>query len=397
MNLKTSTILFALLCVNLFTNIACDKGNPTKMGMPESYNTVTIQTKTSQIILHPKVDILFVIDNSESMNVHQDNLSANIDSFVKAFAGNESLDYHIGVTSIYDSTRYGSIVKKFVPNGELRPMPHPVPNLPASYYTKEHSNSLLLKEMLKIGVSSFVKSTTSRGEANGPEIEESFSPVMAALSEPKISADSNKGFYRDDAHLVIIFITDASDASPNLSAEQLYSFLLNLKQQDYSKIHTYGVLADANDKLCTRVDPSLKTDGDKSSGKPDSIIDFISMSRGRKLSICQENYGPMLSAMGKEIEVKTSKQVIYLDSIPELSTLCICKVGDDCRTLKEDGTNKCIKEGWKYDPVNISIVINDVAAILKSADMETTDLQLEVTFTPIKIQNVINGRTTRQN
>jgi hypothetical protein len=393
MNIKTTAIAITLFYSNLFVNLACDRSNPSKMGMPETYGTVAFQTKTSQISLHPKVDILFVIDNSQSMDVHQQKLSTNIDSFVKAFAGNESLDYHIGVVSVFDSKRYGVEVKQFTPNGELRPMPHSIENLPTNYYTKAHNNSELLKEMLKIGVIPFNK--------GGPEKEESFSPVLAALSEPQISAVTNKDFYRADAHLVVIFITDASDASPNLSSEQLYAFLLNLKQQDYTKIHTYGVLADRNNSACVHVDPSLQGDKGqvaKSSGKPDNIIDFISMSRGRKLSICQENYGPMLSAMGKEIEVKASKQVIYLDSIPELSTLCICKVGVDCKTLNADGTNQCIKEGWKYDPVNISIVFNDISAILKSGGGEDqANVQLEVSFTPVKIQNVINGRTTRRN
>jgi hypothetical protein len=84
--------------------------------------------------------------------------------------------------------------------------------------------------------------------------------------------------------------------------------------------------------------------------------------------------------------------------------LCICKVGIDCKTLAPDGSNKCVKEGWKYDPVNISIVFNDIDALMKSinADVGTVtegeaqaNVQFEISFTPIKIQNVINGRTRR--
>jgi hypothetical protein len=398
MGSKRFIILFALYIGNIFATTGCDRSNPRKMSMPETFDTVVFQTMTSQINLHPKVDVLFVIDNSRSMVDHQQKLSSSIDSFVKSFTENEALDYHIGVVSVFDSKRFGSVVTKFTPNGELRPIPNAIAieGLPTNYYTREHNNNEFLKEMLKIGVLEM--------KDGGPEKEESFSPVKAALSEPQISSEANKGFYRADAHLVIIFITDASDASPNLTADQLYSFLLDLKQQDYSKIHTFGVLADKQEAACVKVDPSLE-EGRGNSGKPDNIIDFISQSRGRKLSICEKNYGPMLAAMGKEIEVKTSKQVIYLDSIPELKTLCICKVGDDCKTIAADGTNKCIKEGWKYDPANISIVFHDVAAILKNVKpVETgegqvdspTDIQLEVSFTPIKIQNVINGRTRRK-
>lgn len=394
---KNFLMFLSLSSAALLTSLGCDRSSPKKMGLPETYNTVSFQTTTSQINLHPKVDILFVIDNSMSMDVHQEKLQNNIDVFVKAFSDNESLDYHIGVVSVYDSNRQGpgTIYPNAKPKGELWKATEPIANLPAHYYTREHNNPSLLGKMLKIGVMPL--------KNGGPEREESFSPVIAALSEPMLSNGDNAGFYRSDAHLVVIFITDAADASPNVTPGQVYDFLLNLKQGDYKKIHTYGVLADRSNPACSKVDPSLSDpNNDKiNSGKPDTLIDFISMSRGRKLSICNQDYGPMLSAMGKEIEVKSSNQIVHLDTIPELNSLCICKIGDDCKTIAADGSNKCIKDGWKYDPANIAIVFDDISALLGelrasgSLAEGQTDVQLEISFTPIKMQNVINGRTRK--
>ena len=46
----------------------------------------------------PEVDVLFVIDNSCSMQEDQDNLAQNFPFFLEFFRGS-GLDYHIGVTS----------------------------------------------------------------------------------------------------------------------------------------------------------------------------------------------------------------------------------------------------------------------------------------------------------
>jgi hypothetical protein len=381
----------------LILNFGCDRSNPKVMALPETYGTVSLQTTTSQINLHPKVDVLFVIDNSQSMDMHQNKLANNIDSFVKAFSANESLDYHIGVISVFDSHRQGPGSKhpNAKPRGELFAFNGIDKNLPQNFYTRKHNDPSQLEALLKIGVLSL--------EKGGPEREESFSPLIAALSEPMLSSATNFGFYRPDAHLVVIFITDAADASLNLTPGQVYDFILNLKQGDKKKIHTFGVLADRNNRECDKVDPSLHDPLNYAvnSGKPDTIIDFISISRGRKLSICSEDYGPMLSAMGKEIEVKATHQSVFLDTIPEPSTLCICKMGDNCKESIGAQSSKCINEGWKYDPANIAIIFDDIAGLLKSLresgsiSPDQVDVQLEISFTPIKIQNLINGRTRK--
>ena len=56
----------------------------------------------------PALDLLFVIDNSKSMKPHQERLKDNIDQFVAGLnqLGVGLLDYRIGVTQTYDSTRY---------------------------------------------------------------------------------------------------------------------------------------------------------------------------------------------------------------------------------------------------------------------------------------------------
>lgn len=56
-------------------------------------------------VYRPKLDILFYIDDSKSMEAHIARLSNQIDQFVKA-VGQYSVDLHVGVITPYDSARF---------------------------------------------------------------------------------------------------------------------------------------------------------------------------------------------------------------------------------------------------------------------------------------------------
>lgn len=80
---------------------ACAPANPQKMAPPDTY----VQTNQSASVaaksaFKPKVDILFVIDNSDSMVKHQENLKANINRFVEAFEANKRIDFQIDRKSV---------------------------------------------------------------------------------------------------------------------------------------------------------------------------------------------------------------------------------------------------------------------------------------------------------
>ncbi len=75
----------------------------------------------SQLDFNPQVDILFVIDNSDSMKSAQDNLFRNVDQFTSNIAKNKMIDYHIGAVSVWDSSeRYARDKKDSYQIGDLR-------------------------------------------------------------------------------------------------------------------------------------------------------------------------------------------------------------------------------------------------------------------------------------
>lgn len=347
----------------------CDHSNPNKMTPPESYNQIELKNEISILQNSNAVDILFIVDNSASMEPHQQRLAANIQHFVESFEQDKNIDYHIGITSVFDF-RYGNQISNFNPNGFLLPLKGETGEQPKYFYTRAHNNLDLLAKSIHIGVLPLLDENK---HFIGPEKEQSLSPIKAAFTEPALSSPTNLGFYRPEARLAIILITDADDFSPNLSISELDQFLKALKHDPLGeKISTFGVLANRTD--CEKVDPDMGE-------RPDRILDFLDTSRGISLSLCKGNFAQMLSSIGNEIQDKTQKQEFRLQSIPELGTLKVLL-----------GKNELIpgSKTWTYDPSRNRII---VTAIPSGNNPE--DKFITIKYTQVNMQNQKNGRAKR--
>lgn len=136
----------------------------------------------------PKVDILWMVDNSCSMYDNQQALADNFPSFINYFIGS-GLDYHIGVTSSdIDGDYNGS-------QGKLRNVSG------ANYIDPDTSNpTSVFTAMATMG-------TTGSGNEKGT------GAVYECLETKRDSF--NAGFYRDEASLHTIIISDEPDSTPN--------------------------------------------------------------------------------------------------------------------------------------------------------------------------------------
>lgn len=387
-------LTFLAIGLSCFFVISCDHTNSRKMTPPELRDqSGRAEGEITELKISNAVDILFVIDNSESMGVHQQNLSRNIDRLVRAIEDNNTLDYHIGIVPVFDS-RYGTEIPNFNPNGHLLPLKGDTRGLPTHYYTREHNDIGLLSRSLLIGV---LPLRDKNGNYQGPEHEQIFSPILSTFSEPALSAISNQSFYRPDARLAIIIITDADDSSTNISYRQLNEELRRLKQSsDGSKISTFGLLA-ATDKKngCAKVDPGMID------GKPTKIINFLIESQGQQFSLCRGDFPNMLAEIGKTIQEKTEKQKIQLQDIPELGTIKVFVTADDyyeatqvCdpndKVCQDNQKKKTELQDWSYDPLHNQIVINSIPS-----DTPKENKLIKVQYTKVYMTNVRNGRAQR--
>lgn len=144
-------------------------------------------TKTDNIVqvTTPKVDVLWTIDNSCSMSEEQDALSENFPSFINYFIGS-GLDFHVGVvsTDIDDPNQ----------DGKLRTVAgvkylDPETPSPTSVFTA----------MATMG-------TSGSGSEKG---------LGATYNALEIHRDTfNNGFYREDASMHTVVISDERDQTP---------------------------------------------------------------------------------------------------------------------------------------------------------------------------------------
>lgn len=268
------------------------------------------------MVFNPRVDILFVIDNSGSMDSAQMNLSRNAAFFADAMSRVSILDYHIGVVTT-DMDKY-SCNKQC---GQLQGFPAFVDKS-----TPDLINNL--SHRMHVGT-------------DGSSQEEMFSPVEAALSAP-LNSTVNQGFYRQDAFLAVIFITDAKEQS-TIRAQEFLQFLNN-KKGDPNKVLSYGVIRTmAEEKSCQSTEDL-----------DDKLESFLSsVSNGDKsqkniLSLCAPDYGIKLAEFANDI-VHRSSGTVKLSRIPDINTIKV--------TYGNQVIPNSLTKGWVYEPSTNSILL----------------------------------------
>jgi hypothetical protein len=278
------------------------------------------------------VDILMVVDDSGSMNDHQANLAKNIDLFTKAIEANEILDYHIGVVTT-SMGGYGSSNCC----GKLVGFP--------SFVTKHTpSGAKALANNLRVGTGGDVRETV-------------FAPSIEALTEPLVSG-VNAGFYRKDAYLGLVFITDAEDQSDYLPLQAL-SILQSLKPRS-DMVISYGVISPVKDSSCGR---------DQVSEPAVKIEEFVNLSGGFTFSLCAPDFGERLAGIADDLMERVSRW-LPLSTPPVVSSI---EVKYGAQIIPMD-----LETGWWYDSQRVALVLARGLVL----DTDQVDAQMSVRFVP---------------
>jgi hypothetical protein len=174
---------------------------------------------TPPLIEPPKLDILFVIDNSNSMREEQDAVARELTAFIDELkkGGGVPSDFNVGVvtTAVYQNARIaGTTYYQPYPtqSGKLRPVPN--------YFEDGGFELETTNERLLIGtdpelIPKFARLVRQGVFGSGQETP--FEAVRLALLGPAadvpIADGGNGGFLRDDARLLIVVLTDEDDCS----------------------------------------------------------------------------------------------------------------------------------------------------------------------------------------
>ncbi len=307
-------LMISLATIGLFSCV----NQSSVLGLP----AVTTGEKISDNgveVFDPSVDILFVIDNSGSMQPHQTNLSNNVNRFIQSFVKKNGLDFHIGVvTTDMDNSGFG----------HSGPCCGVLTGNPQFVQPSTPNFAQALARNMVVGT-------------DGSAQEQSFGPVIAALTEPNLSV-GNVGFYRSKAHLAIIFVTDAEDQTP-VPIDSFLNFLVALKG-DTAKVSVYGAIVPSAETNCDRDEPF------STPKRIEALLSKVSNAGNNILSLCSPDYGNRLASLGDDL-LRRVGSLIYLNRRPVSGTI---RVNFGSQNIPADPL-----VGFRYDAFRNAIILGE--------------------------------------
>ncbi|MCE3013728.1 MAG: hypothetical protein LW878_11745 [Proteobacteria bacterium] len=245
------------------------------------------------------VDIVWVIDNSGSMAVIQNEVIANTEKFMREFRLNRSLDWKMGLLSTAQSEAPYIGFRDVLDRTSADPI------------------ALFQGAVGRLGTS-------------GDSTERSFTPVMNKLRE-------FPGFLRPNAHLVTIFVTDEYEQS-NVTARSFLDDMYRHKNGRKQLVKVYAALH-AKDFGC-------QTSYGNQVEYANSVFEAaITETKGKVYSTCTNDFGVELANLGNEIVAAISSPVILLSRRPVASTISVNYKGAFL-----PGGPKTEGGFWVYDP-----------------------------------------------
>lgn len=296
-------LLFACQDYNLKgSSDAGGKYNPPDLGAQVQQDRIT------QVTI-PAVDVLFVIDNSCSMEEEQRALRDNFGSFIQYFTGS-GLDYHVGVVST-DMDNRQERGKLILDNSG-----------PERYIDNTMSET--------DAIESFRQRATLG--VNGSGTEAGLDASMTALTTERYS--TNDGFYRDSASLSIVVISDEPDQS-GTSVNEYVNWIRGLKTDEEYTVLFSGIVGPDHTTCAT---------AERGTG----YIEVTNQLGGVLWPICDEDYSSVLEELG--LRAAGLKQEFFLSLVPVESTIAV-SVEDTSGVVTEFAAGS----DWTYSRTRNSI------------------------------------------
>lgn len=279
------------------------KYNPPDLVTPKQVDRVT------QITI-PSVDVLWVIDNSCSMQAEQASLRSNFGDFMQYFT-DSGLDYHVGVvsTDMEDRDHRGKLQLDNRARDRF---------IDDSYSSSDALNSF--RERANLGI-----------EGSGTECgkDAAFTALTTELNA------TNAGFYREEAGLSIIVISDEFDYS-QVTDNEFIAWMQALKVDPETV--TFSSIVGLSDHDCG------------STQRGTGYLEVTEAVGGIEWSICTEDWAGLLTQLG--LQAAGLKREFFLSLVPIEDTIAVtAEVGEDDRAFGDDE--------WTYSRTRNSITFTE--------------------------------------
>jgi len=248
-----------------------------------------------------QIDILWVVDTSDSMFDEQNNLADNFDSFISIIEQSQ-VDYQIGVIST-DMELAGH-------QGELQGSPKIIVRGPNA--ESQFANNV------RVGV-------------GGAGNEQGILAAYTALTDPLISG-ANTGFLRPGGALAIIFVSDENDHS--FGKIEFYQRIFEQMKDigNENRVIAAAIVGDQPDG-CT----NPQTGSAQAGTRYHELVQKVGGSIG---SICSDNFSVTLNQLGLTV-AGLSRKFTLSDENPEESTISVKVNGSE---IQHDYQN-----GWTFE------------------------------------------------
>lgn len=295
--------------------VACQDYNlqgPSDQGGKYNPPDLSPEKQADQItqVTVPAVDVLFVVDNSCSMEEEQYALRSNFPEFMRYFTGS-GLDYHVGVTSTdMDRTnRQAGLLVEDSSGGDLY--------IDSSYTESEAVNSFSDRTTL---------GTNGSGTERGKD---------AAWGVLVTNQSQDQGFYRAEADISVVVISDERDYS-DVSINEFTSWLSGLKPD--GTVYFSSIVGP---------DPNGCATAERGTG----YLEVTERVGGIEWSICDTDWSDLLAELG--LQAAGLKREFFLSLVPVEDTIEV--------SVTETDTDEVTftPEEWTYSPTRNSITFTE--------------------------------------
>jgi HYDIN/CFA65/VesB family protein len=308
---------------------------------------VVTQTDIFTQPLEDQADVLFVVDNSESMGEEQTALADNFDHFIN-WAITQNVNFQIGVitTMASGSEWQTGTPPRDIEAGELVA----APDRPKIITNTTPDLINAFAENVHVGTSPMAGT------------EQGLAAAHKALTIPKINT-ANAGFLREAAKLYLIFVSDEDDQSDG-SLDYYVDFFASIKgPRNHERLDISAIVGDIPDGC----------QGDGGEADPCSrYVEIASRTGGVFESICTSNWAQSLENIG--LDVFGGYQDFPLTRPADPLTI---SVSVDNLTVDQAGCQGCA-DGWTYYADSNSVYFGNDVIPIKGA-------RIEISYTTICI------------
>lgn len=348
--------IFLILSTLAFTACSNDTPSFSLLSDEETFKQTTSELRT-------KVDVLWVVDNSGSMQTSQQNLAASFQSFIQKFQ-DKSYDFQMAVTT---TDAYISRFSHDPNDSRFRD----------GTDSTGHSGVFIMDENTPNLDDVFLKNIVQGLAGHGDE--RAFQSIYETLENPL-----NNGFVRSDSFLAVIIVSDEDDFSHDgqnhlefqysntalHKADDYVSYLEGLTQSTgVDSRFLVSAMAIFDQDCHTELTDAAWT-GRKIAYRYEELVDKTG---GIKGSLCDDFSDNLGLISDKIIELATQ---FYLSRTPVIATI---KVFVDDHEIAPIDVQTNPTNGWSYDASSKSIRFHGSSVPGQGAN-------IRVTFDPVTWQ-----------